>query len=144
MTWLTDPVAWWFSPFAENGIMRDALLGSLFTVVATSIVGTWVVLRGLTFLGDALAQGVLPGIAIAWALSVNPQIGALVAAFVMVSGVNIIRLGSKPLPLLAHRTSQLNERENHILFASHHSRQSLQPVSHHQKPQTEIQLQHHA
>ena len=97
MTWLTDPVAWWFSPFVENQIMRDALLGSLFTIVASSIVGTWVVLRGLTFLGDALAQGVLPGIAIAWALSVNPQIGAIVAAFVMVSGVNIIRATS-PLP----------------------------------------------
>mgnify|MGYP005706206911 FL=1 len=59
MRWLTDPVDWWFSPFAENGIMRDALLGSLFTVVATSIVGTWVVLRGLTFLGDALALSLI-------------------------------------------------------------------------------------
>ena len=39
----------------------------------------------------------LPGIAVAWALSVDPQIGALVAAFAMVAGVNIIR-SSSPLP----------------------------------------------
>ena len=35
---------------------------------STSLVGTWVVLRGLAFLGDALAHGVLPGIAVAFIL----------------------------------------------------------------------------
>ena len=77
--------------------MRDAVVAALLTVLGTSIVGSWVVLRGLTFLGDSLAQGVLPGIAVAWALSVDPQIGALVAAFAMVAGVNVIR-SSSPLP----------------------------------------------
>ena len=97
MDWLTNPIEWWIDPFIDSAIMRDALLAGLLTVLGASIVGTWVVLRGLTFLGDALAQGVLPGIAVAWALSVDPQIGALVAAFAMVAGVNIIR-SSSPLP----------------------------------------------
>ncbi len=97
MGWLVHPIDWWISPFVESAIMRDALFAALLTVLGTSIVGTWVVLRGLTFLGDSLAQGVLPGIAVAWALSVDPQIGALVAAFAMVAGVNIIR-SSSPLP----------------------------------------------
>ena len=97
MDWLTNPIEWWIDPFIDSAIMRDALLAGLLTVLGASIVGTWVVLRGLTFLGDALAQGVLPGIAVAWALSVDPQLGALVAALAMVAGVNIIR-SSSPLP----------------------------------------------
>lgn len=97
MDWLTNPIEWWINPFIDSEIMRDAVVAALLTVLGTSIVGSWVVLRGLTFLGDSLAQGVLPGIAVAWALSVDPQIGALVAAVAMVAGVNIIR-SSSPLP----------------------------------------------
>ena len=60
MDFLTDPVAWWIDPFVDNEFMRRALYAGLLTVVCTSVVGTWVVLRGMSFLGDALAHGVLP------------------------------------------------------------------------------------
>ena len=49
MDWLIDAF--------EPAFMQRALIGSLIAVVATSLVGTWVVLRGLAFLGDALAHG---------------------------------------------------------------------------------------
>lgn len=94
---LFDPVTWWLDPFTTNGFMRSALAAGLLTVLATSVVGTWVVLRGMSFLGDALAHGVLPGIAIAFLLGVNTTIGALVAAALMVGAVNLIRAHS-PLP----------------------------------------------
>jgi len=67
----------------EPSFMQRALLGSLVAVLATSIVGTWVVLRGLAFLGDALAHGVIPGIALAVLWGFSPIIGAFVAAIVM-------------------------------------------------------------
>jgi ABC-type Mn2+/Zn2+ transport system permease subunit len=60
-------------------------------------VGTWVVLRGMSFFGDALAHGVLPGIAVAFILGGNTTVGALVAAAVMVGGINVVRSYS-PLP----------------------------------------------
>lgn len=72
-------------------------MAGLLAVLATSVVGTWVVLRGMSFLGDALAHGVLPGIAIAFVLGVNTTVGALLAALVMVAGINLIRSHS-PLP----------------------------------------------
>ena len=53
---LTDPWGWWIAPFADNQFMRDALLAGILTVITTSLVGTWVVLRGMSFLGDALAR----------------------------------------------------------------------------------------
>lgn len=97
MSWLLDPVDWWIRPFADNAFMRDALWAALLTVLCTSVIGTWVVMRGLSFLGDALAHGVLPGIAIAFVLGQSTTIGALVAAFAMVGGVQLIRTAS-PLP----------------------------------------------
>lgn len=96
MEFLTDPWAWWIDPFA-NEFMQNALWAGLLAVLATSVVGTWVVLRGMSFLGDALAHGVLPGIAIAFILGVNTTLGALIAALVMVGGINVIRTVS-PLP----------------------------------------------
>ena len=63
--------------------MQRALVGGLLAVVATSLVGTWVVLRGLSFLGDALAHGVIPGIALAVLWGFSPILGALAAAVVM-------------------------------------------------------------
>lgn len=97
MGFLTEPIAWWIEPFTSNGFMQNALWAGLLAVLATSVVGTWVVLRGMSFLGDALAHGVLPGIALAFVLGVNTTVGALVAALVMVAGVNLIRSHS-PLP----------------------------------------------
>jgi ABC-type Mn2+/Zn2+ transport system permease subunit len=94
---LTDPWAWWITPFLDNAFMQRALIGGLLTAVTTSIVGTWVVLRGLTFLGDALAHGVLPGIAIAFLLGQSTTLGALVAAAAMVGGISVVRSHS-PLP----------------------------------------------
>ena len=68
-----------FSP----AFMQRALVGSLLAVVVTSLVGTWVVLRGLAFLGDALAHGVIPGVAVAILWGFDPLIGAFIAALVM-------------------------------------------------------------
>jgi ABC-type Mn2+/Zn2+ transport system permease subunit len=88
---LTDPAGWWIEPFTSNDFMRNALWAGLLAVLATSTVGTWVVLRGMSFLGDALAHGVLPGIAVAFIVGVDTSIGALVAALAMVGGISLIR-----------------------------------------------------
>jgi ABC-type Mn2+/Zn2+ transport system permease subunit len=97
VNWLVDPVDWWITPFTDNPFLRDALWAALLSVFCTSVIGTWVVLRGLSFLGDALAHGVLPGIAIAFVMGGNTTVGALLAALAMVVGVQLIRAAS-PLP----------------------------------------------
>ena len=74
----------------EPAFMQRALLAGLLAVVATSVIGTWVVLRGLAFLGDALAHGVIPGIALAVLWGVSPIAGALVAAAVMAGLVSLV------------------------------------------------------
>ncbi len=99
MDFLTDPWNWWIEPFlgSSGEPMRYALAAVLLTALCTSVVGTWVVLRGMSFLGDALAHGVLPGLAIAFVLGGDPTLGAFIAAVAMVAGVNVVRAAS-PLP----------------------------------------------
>ncbi len=77
--------------------MRNALFAGVLVVLTTSSVGTWVVLRSMSFLGEALAHGVLPGIAIAFIIGGDTTVGALIAAIAMVLGVNLVRAHS-PLP----------------------------------------------
>lgn len=80
----------WFTVAFEPAFMQRALVGGIVAVVATSVVGTWVVLRGLAFLGDALAHGVIPGIALAVLWGFSPVVGALVAALVMSGLVTVV------------------------------------------------------
>jgi len=79
----------------EPAFMQRALVGGLVAVVATSLVGTWVVLRGLAFLGDALAHGVIPGIALAVLWGFSPIVGALGAALVMSGLVTVVSSRSR-------------------------------------------------
>ena len=64
----------------EPAFMQRALLAAVLTALCTALVGTWVVLRGMAFLGDALAHGVLPGIAIAFVVGASTTVGAVIAA----------------------------------------------------------------
>lgn len=85
--WLTDPFALEF--------MRNALIAGLVTAVTTSLVGTWLVLRGMAFMGDALAHGVLPGLTLAYLLGMSLTLGAALAALVMIGGVNLVHRRSR-------------------------------------------------
>lgn len=71
--------------------MQRALLAGLLVAITTSLIGTWVVLRGLTFLGDALAHGVVPGIAFAQVVGLPVLLGAGGSAVVMVLGIDAVR-----------------------------------------------------
>jgi ABC-type Mn2+/Zn2+ transport system permease subunit len=88
-------VDWLLEPFLANPFMQRALLASLFTVVTTSLVGTWVVLRGLTFVGDAMAHGVIPGITLAFLLGFDLGLGAALSAAVMVGGISVVSRRSR-------------------------------------------------
>lgn len=81
-------------PFAYS-FMRNALAAGLLTVVASSLVGTWVVMRGMAFMGDALAHGVLPGIAVAFLLGGNLLVGGAISAAVMIVGISLASARSR-------------------------------------------------
>jgi len=67
--------------------MQRGLLAGIMVGVLCAVIGTYVVLRGMAFLGDALAHAILPGVAIAYLFGGNLLIGALVAAVVVAVGI---------------------------------------------------------
>lgn len=82
-------------PFTANAFMRNALWASILVALVCAVSGTYVVLRGLAFIGDALAHGVIPGIAIALLAGVSGVVGAAVSAAVMMGGVTLITRRSR-------------------------------------------------
>ncbi len=84
------PVEWVVDPFTGSYTMQRALAAGTLAAIACGLVGTWVVLRGMTFIGDALAHGVLPGLALATVVGFNPTIGALLSAGVMIGGITVV------------------------------------------------------
>jgi len=83
-------VDWLLAPF-ELGFQQRALLGGVLAALMASTVGTWLVLRGMSFFGDAFVHGVVPGVAAAVVLDVNPLLGAAVAAAVMVAAIELVQ-----------------------------------------------------
>ncbi|MDC0991381.1 zinc ABC transporter permease AztB [Pontimonas sp.] len=81
---------WFLEPF-ELGFQQRALLGGVLAALMASTVGTWLVLRGMSFFGDAFVHGVVPGVAAAVVLDINPLLGAAVAAAVMVAAIELVQ-----------------------------------------------------
>jgi len=83
-------VEWWLAPF-ELGFQQRALWGGILAALMASTGGTWLVLRGMSFFGDAFVHGIIPGIAAAVVLEINPFIGAAVAALIMVVAIELVQ-----------------------------------------------------
>ncbi len=79
MSFLLEPLQYAF--------MVRALVASIIVGVLCAVMGTYVVLRGMAFLGDALAHAILPGVAVAYLLQGNLLIGAVIAAIAVALGI---------------------------------------------------------
>jgi ABC-type Mn2+/Zn2+ transport system permease subunit len=88
-------VEWFVEPFTSNLFMQRALMAGVLVAIACAVVGTFVVLRGLAFIGDALAHGVLPGVAAALLFGYPGMLGALVGALAMIGGVSLVTRHSR-------------------------------------------------
>ncbi|OKX86663.1 zinc ABC transporter permease AztB [Corynebacterium glutamicum] len=73
-------------PFDVSFISRALVAGCLAAILC-SLIGTWVILRRLTFFGDAMSHGMLPGVATASLLGGNLMFGAAISALIMSAGV---------------------------------------------------------
>lgn len=87
MTWLSDP-------FSLEFVQR-ALLGGVLVAILCAIAGTWVIVRGMAFLGEALAHGMLPGVALATVLGLPVLLGAATSAVVMSLGIGALQRRAK-------------------------------------------------
>lgn len=79
---LLDPIHY---PFMVRGLIASLMVG-----VVCSVVGTYIVLRGMAFFGDALAHAILPGIVLAHLLGWSLSLGALIAGILTAIGIGAL------------------------------------------------------
>jgi ABC-type Mn2+/Zn2+ transport system permease subunit len=65
LTWIVNPLTY---PFMVRGLLAAITVG-----VVCATVGTYVVLRGMAFFGDALAHAILPGVAVGYLIGGGAQ-----------------------------------------------------------------------
>jgi manganese/iron transport system permease protein len=74
--------------------MQRGLLAAVLVGIVCALVGTYIVLRGMTFFGDALAHAILPGVAVGYVLGSGAQgptfWGALITAVLASLGIGAI------------------------------------------------------
>ena len=87
ISWLVDP---WQHTFMQHAFLAIILVG-----IICGAIGVFVILRGLAFLGDALAHAIFPGVVIAFILGGNFLICALVAAVLVSLGIGAISQGGR-------------------------------------------------
>jgi ABC-type Mn2+/Zn2+ transport system permease subunit len=62
---MTNVVDWLIAPL-QYAFMVRGLLAAVMVGIVCAVIGTYVVLRGMAFFGDALAHSILPGVAIGY------------------------------------------------------------------------------
>ncbi|MFC1466258.1 MAG: metal ABC transporter permease [Candidatus Brachytrichaceae bacterium NZ_4S206] len=79
-------IEWVVTPF-QYTFMRTAAIAGVLVGVTCALLGVYVVLRRMAFIGDALAHTVLPGLVIAYLNRWNMTAGALLAGVVTALGI---------------------------------------------------------
>jgi len=82
LNWLIEPLSY--------GFMWRALLAAIMVGIICSVIGTYVILQGMAFLGDALAHIILPGIVFAFLIGWPLAVGALIAGVLAAVGIGAL------------------------------------------------------
>src|SRR5436190_1952673 len=72
-------------PFVQRGLVEVCVLA-----VASGILGTWIVLRGLAFFAHAVGTAAFPGLVLADGLGFSAGVGAFAAAAVFALGIELL------------------------------------------------------
>ena len=105
-----DPISFFAEPlqyaFIQRGMLALILVGGI-----SAVVGCFVVVRGMSFFGDALAHSILPGVAISYTIS-----GGYVATNLFFGGLGAGIVSALVIALAdAQGRSQGRQRHRHCL-----------------------------
>jgi len=82
MAWIAEPL--------QYGFMVRGLLAAILVGIICPIIGSYMILRGMSFFGDALSHAILPGIVAAYMLTLPLTLGALVAGVLAALAIGFI------------------------------------------------------
>ncbi len=69
-------ISQFLSALGQYNFLQAALITSILVGVMSGVIGSFIILRGLSLMGDAISHAVLPGVAVAYMLGINLLLGA--------------------------------------------------------------------
>lgn len=99
LDWLLEPLSY--------GFMWRGLLAAMMVGMICSVLGTYVILQGMAFFGDALAHTILPGVVIAYLVGWPLTVGALIFGVLSAIGIGA----------LSHRSEVREDTAIGVIFA---------------------------
>lgn len=75
--------------------LQKALFTSIMVGVICGVIGSFIILRGMALIGDAISHAVLPGVAISYMIGINFFYGAVVTGMLTALGIGYINQNSR-------------------------------------------------
>jgi len=89
-----DPIGFLVHPMVY-GFMQRGLVAALIVGVVCAVMGTFVVLKGLAFIGDAVSHAAFPGLVVAYIIGAPLYIGGAVAAIATALAIGLVTRRSR-------------------------------------------------
>lgn len=77
------------------GFLQKAFVTSIMVGIICGVIGSFIVLRGMALMGDAISHAVLPGVAISYMLGINYFYGAVLTGVLTAFGIGAISQNSR-------------------------------------------------
>ncbi|GMA69000.1 membrane protein [Leuconostoc litchii] len=80
---------------SNYNFLQTALITSILVGIMSGIIGSFIILRGMSLMGDAISHAVLPGVAVAYMLGFNLLLGASIFGILAALLIGVVTLKSK-------------------------------------------------
>lgn len=88
-------ISQFLSDLSNYPFLQNALITSIVVGITSGIIGSFITLKGMSLIGDAISHAVLPGVAISYMLGINYFYGAVTAGLLTAFGINIVNHNSR-------------------------------------------------
>lgn len=88
-------ISYFISDLMQYQYLQDALITAIAVGIMGGVLGSFIVLKGMSMMGDAISHAVLPGIAISYMLGINFFIGAVTFGLLTALGIGYIEQNSR-------------------------------------------------
>lgn len=79
-----------FQDVLVYAFLQKALITSVVVGIICGVIGSFIILRGMALMGDAIAHAILPGVAISYIFGVNYFYGAVIVGILTALGIGVI------------------------------------------------------
>jgi len=75
--------------------LQKALFTSVVVGMICGVIGSFIILRGMSLMGDAISHAVLPGVALSYAFGINFFVGAVITGVLTAVGIGYVSQNSR-------------------------------------------------